>query len=110
MSNTIDHLIGAVESVAPTSNWRSTSIEIRRSRLASERPPKKGVETKNAFRSGELTAIGLIYFRSRDLKPSYHLRLVARHAIHGTLAYPDLDMSGPIKSLNVSNACACRPV
>src|SRR6516165_9351829 len=47
--------------VAPTSKRRSTSIEIRRSRLASERPPKKGVATKNAFRSGELTAISQIY-------------------------------------------------
>src|ERR1700756_5304690 len=41
------------------SKRRSTSIETKRSRLASERPPKKGVATKNAFRSGELTAIAL---------------------------------------------------
>src|ERR1700688_4403980 len=45
--------------VAPTSKRRSTSIETKRSRLASERPPKKGVASKNAFRSGELTAIDL---------------------------------------------------
>src|SRR3990170_3465164 len=51
--------------VAPTSKRRSTSIETRRSRPASERPPKKGVASKNAFRSGELTAIGVIYSRSR---------------------------------------------
>src|ERR1700722_2335169 len=49
--------------VAPTSKRRSTSIETRRSRLASERPPKKGVSSKNAFRSGELTAIDVIYSR-----------------------------------------------
>src|SRR5262245_31113653 len=53
--------------VTPTSKRRSTSIEIRRSRLASERPPKKGVATKNAFKSGELTAINQIYSRSRNL-------------------------------------------
>src|SRR3977135_504087 len=56
--------------VAPTSKRRSTSIETRRSRLASERPPKKGVAIRNAFRSGELIAIGLIYSpsasRARD--------------------------------------------
>jgi hypothetical protein len=51
--------------VAPTSKRRSTSIETKRSRLASERPPKKGVAIKNAFRSGELIAIDLIYSRSR---------------------------------------------
>src|SRR3954469_7386210 len=51
--------------VAPASKWRSASIETRRSRLASDRPPKKGVATKNAFRSGELTALGVIYKRSR---------------------------------------------
>ena len=51
--------------VAPTSKRRSTSIETKRSRLASERPPKKGVASKNAFRSGELTAIDLIYSRSQ---------------------------------------------
>src|SRR5258708_5941169 len=45
--------------VAPTSKRRSASIETKRSRLASERPPKKGVASKNAFRSGELTAIDL---------------------------------------------------
>src|SRR5262245_45453327 len=43
--------------VAPGSKRRSTSIEIRRSRLASERPPKKAVAARNAFTSGELTAI-----------------------------------------------------
>src|SRR6266576_4449584 len=59
--------------VAPTSKRRSTSIEIRRSRLASERPPKKGVATKNAFRSGELTAISRIYSRSRNLTAPYRL-------------------------------------
>src|SRR5215210_7121920 len=53
--------------VAPTSKRRSTSIDTRRSRLASERPPKKGVATKNAFRSDELTTINLIYSRSRNL-------------------------------------------
>src|SRR5262249_29517831 len=53
--------------LAPTSKRRSTSIEIRRSRLASERPPKKGVATRNAFRSGELAIIGPIYCRSRNL-------------------------------------------
>src|SRR5262245_30087036 len=52
---------------------RSTSIEIRRSRLASERPPKKGVATKNAFSSGELTAITQIYSRSRNLTAPYRL-------------------------------------
>ena len=46
--------------VAPASKRRSTSIETRRSRLASDRPPKNGVASKNAFRSGELTAIGAI--------------------------------------------------
>src|SRR3979411_1022301 len=51
--------------VAPTSKRRSTSIETKRSRLASERPPKKGVASKNAFRSGELTAIQPIYSGSR---------------------------------------------
>src|ERR1700730_12802861 len=51
--------------VAPTSKRRSTSIETKRSRLASESPPKKGVASKNAFRSGELTAIDLIYARSQ---------------------------------------------
>src|SRR5260370_39171947 len=50
--------------VAPASKRRSTSIEARRSRLASERPPKNGVARKNAFRSGELTAIDPIYSRS----------------------------------------------
>jgi hypothetical protein len=35
-------------------------------RLASERPPKKGVSSRNAFRSGELTAIARIYSRSRQ--------------------------------------------
>jgi hypothetical protein len=49
--------------VAPTSIRRSTSIETKRSRPASERPPKKGVARKNAFRSYELTAIKLIYYR-----------------------------------------------
>src|SRR5580700_5193169 len=53
----------SVTTVAPASKWRSTSIETRRSRLASGRPPKKGVASKNAFRSGELTAIGAIYSR-----------------------------------------------
>src|SRR6266851_5527143 len=51
--------------LAPTSKRRSASIETRRSRLASERPPKKGVARRNAFRSGELTAIDLIYARSQ---------------------------------------------
>src|SRR5215475_6386520 len=64
--------------VAPTSKRRSTSIEIRRSRLASESPPKKGVATKNAFRSGELTAIG--YSRSRD---SHFRNLTAPHRLPG---------------------------
>src|SRR5215213_2126028 len=52
--------------VAPASRRRSTSMETSRSRLASERPPKKGVAHKNAFRSGELTAIGPIYPRPRQ--------------------------------------------
>src|ERR1700682_1050231 len=56
--------------VAPTSKRRSTSIETRRSRLASERPPKKGVASKNAFRSGKLTAIDLIYSRSQRRQAS----------------------------------------
>src|SRR3954468_11895404 len=47
--------------VAPASKLRSDSIETKRSRLASERPPKKGVASKNAFRSGELTGIYPIY-------------------------------------------------
>src|ERR1700730_1459167 len=51
--------------VAPSSKRRSTSIETRRSRLASAMPPKKGVAINNAFRSGEPTAIELIYSRSR---------------------------------------------
>src|SRR3954451_13397610 len=51
--------------VAPASKRRSTSMDTRRSRLASDRPPKKGVASKNAFRSGELSAIGAIYSRSR---------------------------------------------
>src|SRR5258708_40325746 len=50
--------------VAPAAKRLSTSMEIRRLRLASGRPPKKGVATRNAFRSGELTAIHLIYFGS----------------------------------------------
>jgi hypothetical protein len=53
--------------LAPRPKRRSTSIEIRRSRLASERPPKKGVATKNAFSSGELIVISLIYSRSQNL-------------------------------------------
>src|ERR1700733_14502159 len=51
--------------VAPASKRRSTSMETRRSRLASERPPKKGVSSRNAFRSGELTAIEAIYSGAR---------------------------------------------
>src|SRR4051812_16164220 len=43
--------------VAPASKRRSTSMETSSSRLPSGRPPKKGVATRNAFRSGELTAI-----------------------------------------------------
>src|ERR1700681_1621485 len=67
--------------VAPASKWRSTSMETRRSRLASERPPKNGVAIKNAFRSGELTAIHLIYSGSgKRAKPNgTHLpRIFAR--------------------------------
>src|SRR5215469_16973026 len=64
--------------VAPTSTRRSTSIETKRSRLASERPPKNGVATKNAFRSGELTAIDPIYSHSRGLTAPYRLRLAER--------------------------------
>src|ERR1700687_3410566 len=63
--------------VAPTSKRRSTSIETKRSRLGSERPPKKGVASKNAFRSGELTAIDLIYSRSQR-RQAGQARLVAR--------------------------------
>src|SRR5437762_7996859 len=55
----------SVTILAPASKRRSTSIETRRSRLASERPPKKGVASKNAFRSSELTAIDPIYPCSR---------------------------------------------
>ena len=62
--------------VAPTSKRRSTSIETRRSRLASERPPKKGVASKNAFRSGELTAIDLIYSRSQRRQAGHARRNV----------------------------------
>src|SRR5271169_5121916 len=51
--------------VAAASKRRSTSIETRRSRLVSERPPKKGVASKNAFRSGALIAIDPIYSRSQ---------------------------------------------
>src|ERR1700744_1372356 len=51
--------------VAPASKRRSTSMEIRRSRLGPGRPPKKGVSSRNAFRSGELTAIELIYAGGR---------------------------------------------
>src|SRR6185312_15296617 len=50
--------------IAPASKRRSTSIETSRSRLASERPPKNGVASRNAFRSGELTAMEAIYSRS----------------------------------------------
>jgi hypothetical protein len=63
--------------VAPASKRRSTSIETKRSRLASERPPKKGVASKNAFRSGELTAIDLIYSGSQR-RQAGQARLVAR--------------------------------
>src|SRR6266853_942326 len=58
--------------VAPTSKRRSTSIEPKRSRPASERPPKKGVAIKNAFRSGELIAIHLIYSRSQRRQGRRH--------------------------------------
>jgi hypothetical protein len=44
---------------------RSTCIETKRSQLASERPPKNGVASKNAFRSGELIAIDKIYSRDQ---------------------------------------------
>src|ERR1700749_2599142 len=54
--------------VAPASKRRSTSIETRISRLASERPPKKGVASRNAFRSGELTVIPEIYSRPQALQ------------------------------------------
>src|SRR5882672_1798831 len=63
--------------VAPTSKRRSTSIETRRSRLAPERPPKKGVATKNAFRSGELTAIDLIYSHSQRRQAGQAARSIA---------------------------------
>src|SRR5437660_2035942 len=56
----------SVTILAPASKRRSTSIEARRSRLASDRPPKQVVARKNAFRSGELTAIDPIYSRSRQ--------------------------------------------
>src|SRR5437016_7175906 len=58
--------------VTPASTRRSTSIETRRSRLASETPPKNGVASKNAFRSGEPTAMELLYPRSlrRQAGPS----------------------------------------
>src|SRR6266700_764106 len=63
--------------VAPTSKRRSTSIETKKSRLASERPPKKGVASKNAFRSGELTAIDLIYSRSQRRQAGHARRNVS---------------------------------
>ena len=53
--------------LSPRSKRRSSSIEIRRSKLASETPPNKGVATKNAFSSGELTIITSIYSCSRNL-------------------------------------------
>src|SRR6476660_5701161 len=64
--------------VAPTSKRRSTSIGTKRSRLASERPPKKGVASKNAFRSGELTAIDLMYSRSQRRQAGQARRDVSR--------------------------------
>src|SRR6266568_2656273 len=63
--------------LAPTSKRRSTSIETKRSRLASERPPKKGVASKNAFRSGELTAIDLIYSHSQRRQAGHAQRNVS---------------------------------
>src|SRR5688500_5421910 len=69
--------------VAPASKRRSTSIEIRRSRLASERPPKKGVATRKVFRSGELITISRVYASSRRLTA-----LIAAHfATAGTSAF-----------------------
>ena len=67
--------------MAPASKRRSTSIEIRRSRLASARPPKKGVATKNAFRSGELTTISQIYSCNRNLAAPYRRTLDAIIAV-----------------------------
>src|SRR5882724_11602643 len=79
----------SAKTVAPASKWRSTSIETSNSRLASERPPKKGVASKNAFRSGELTAIDQIYSRAqrrqagqarRDVSPCCSIERARRDA------------------------------
>src|SRR5882757_4414745 len=68
----------SAKTVAPASRRRSTSMETSRSRLASERPPKKGVASKNAFRSGELATIHLIYSRSRQRQAGQAVEGVAR--------------------------------
>src|SRR6266704_566387 len=79
--------------VAPTSKWRSTSIETKRSRLASERPPKKGVAIRNAFRSGELTAIDLIYSGAQRRQAGQARREVSTinsyAALSGSAGRPD---------------------
>jgi len=101
--------------VAPTSKWRSTSIETRRSRLASERPPKKGVATKNAFRSGELTAISLIYSHSWDLTAPYRLRLASQRRDSVYVRTPAIhrDVSGGtlpvLHSINSACLAASQP-
>src|SRR5262249_60593973 len=77
--------------VAPTSKRCSTSIAIRRSRLASGSPPKNGVATRNALRSGELTAISLIYSRPRSLTaptPSRTARLSSEKDGYGDGRHP----------------------
>src|SRR5258705_12200166 len=93
--------------VAPTSKRRSTSIETRRSRLASESPPKKGVATKNAFRSGELTVIRTS--RTRNLTAPYrlpeHPRRSGVHVTHGSL---HLLTSGYVWHEPANRACARR--
>src|SRR5216684_1951962 len=113
--------------VAPTSKRRSTSIETKRSRLASERPPKKGVAIKNAFRSGELIAIDLIYSRSQRRQagrarrcfsgccgPSHYRACVAKLAMYAHRGKADLaGASGdfrndPERMLVVAGRCPTR--
>src|SRR5260370_42118529 len=83
--------------VAPTSKRRSTSIEIKRSRLAPDRPPKKGVASKNAFRSGELTAMDQIYSRSQRRQAGQARRDVSINTFAGGSAADGA--SGPSLSL-----------
>ncbi|SFK89316.1 hypothetical protein SAMN05444581_1431 [Methylocapsa palsarum] len=46
--------------------------------------------TEKDLKMSHSKAIRLIFFRFRDLKTPYHLRLAARNAIHGTLAHPEV--------------------